>query len=43
MIWGNPAVAIPVANRLNTFGADTGVTVANLTGGTAVNVVLGSV
>lgn len=43
MIWGNPAVAIPVANRLNTFGADTGLTVANLTGGTAVNVVLGSV
>jgi hypothetical protein len=34
---------VPVINRLNTFGADTGVTAATLTGGTAVNVPLGAV
>jgi hypothetical protein len=34
---------VPVINRLNTFGADTGVTAATLTGGSAVNVPLGAV
>ena len=34
---------VPVANRLNTFGADTGVTGAALTGGTCINVPLGPV
>ena len=43
MFWGNPGAAIPVVNRLNTFGADTGITAANLTGGAAVNVALGPV
>ena len=43
MIWGNPGDAIPVINRLNSFRADTGITVANLTGGTAVNTVMGAV
>jgi hypothetical protein len=43
MIWGNPGGAIPVINRLNSFRADTGITVANLTGGTAVNTVMGAV
>ena len=37
------AGVVPVVNRLNTFGADTGVTAATLTGGTAVNVPLGAV
>jgi hypothetical protein len=40
MIWGNPGGAIPVVNRLNSFRADTGITTATLTGGTAVNTVL---
>jgi hypothetical protein len=43
MIFGNPGGAIPVINRLNSFLADTGITVASLTGGTAVNTVMGSV
>ena len=43
MFWGNPGAAIPVVNRLNTFGADTGITVATLTGGTCINVALGPV
>ncbi len=43
MIWGNPGGSIPVINRLNSFRADTGVTTANLTGGTAVNTVMGAV
>ena len=43
MIWGNPGGAIPVVNRLNTFRADTGITTATLTGGTAVNTVMGAV
>lgn len=43
MFWGNPGAAIPVANRLNTFGANTGVMAATLTGGTAVNLALGPV
>jgi len=43
MIWGNPGGAIPVVNRLNSFRADTGITTATLTGGTAVNTVMGAV
>ena len=43
MIWGNPGGAIPVINRLNSFRADTGITTATLTGGTAVNTVMGAV
>ena len=43
MIWGNPGGAIPVVNRLNSFRADTGITTAALTGGTAVNTVMGAV
>lgn len=43
MIFGNPGGAIPVINRLNSFRADTGITVANLTGGTAVNTAMGAV
>ena len=43
MIFGNPGGAIPVINRLNSFRADTGITVASLTGGTATNTVMGSV
>ena len=43
MIWGNPGGVIPVVNRLNTFRADTGITTATLTGGTAVNTVMGAV
>ena len=43
IFWGNPGSAVPVVNRLNTFGADSGVTGATLTGGTATNVPLGAV
>jgi hypothetical protein len=43
MIFGNPGGAIFVINRLNSFRADTGITVASLTGGTATNTVMGSV
>ena len=43
LIWGNPGAAVPVVNRLNTFGADSGVTGATLTGGTATNQPLGAV
>ena len=43
MFWGMGGGPVPVINRLNTFGADTGVTAALLTGGTAVNVLLGNV
>ncbi len=43
MFWGMGGGAVPVINRLNTFGADTGVIAATLTGGTAVNVPLGNV
>lgn len=43
MIWGNPGGATPVINRLNSFRADTGITTANLTGGTATNIVMGAV
>ena len=43
MIFGNPGGAIPVVNRLNSFLADTGVTGATLTGGSAVNTVMGAV
>ncbi len=43
MIWGNPGGAIPVINRLNSFRADSGITGATPTGGTAVNTVMGAV
>lgn len=43
MIFGNPGGSVPVVNRLNSFRADTGVTVATLTGGTALNTVMGAV
>lgn len=43
MIFGNPGGAVPVVNRLNSFRADTGTTTATLTGGTAVNTVMGAV
>ena len=43
MIQGAGGAAVSVVNRLNTFGADTGVIAATLTGGTAVNVPLGAV
>jgi hypothetical protein len=43
MIQGSGGAAVSVVNRLNTFGADTGVMTATLTGGTAVNVPLGAV
>ena len=43
MMWGNPGGAIPVVNARNAFRADTGVTGATLTGGTAVNTAMGQV
>lgn len=43
MIFGNPGGVVPVINRLNSFRADTGVTTATLTGGTATNTVMGAV
>ena len=43
MMWGNPGGAIPVVNARNAFRADTGVTTATLTGGTAVNTAMGQV
>ena len=43
MIFGNPGGAVPVINRLNSFRADTGITTATLTGGTATNTVMGAV
>jgi hypothetical protein len=43
IVQGNPGLAVPVPNRLNTFLADTGVMTATLTGGTAVNTPLGTV
>ena len=43
MIFGNPGGAFPVVNRYNSFLADTGVTGAMLTGGSAVNTVMGAV
>ncbi len=43
MMWGNPGGAIPVVNARNAFRADTGVTTATLTGGTAVSTVMGQV
>lgn len=43
LIQGAIGAAVSVVNRLNTFGADTGVIAATLTGGTAVNVPLGAV
>ena len=43
MMWGNPGGAIPVVNASNAFRADTGVTIATLTGGTTVNTVMGQV
>ena len=43
MIQGAGGAAVSVVNRLNTFGADTGVIAATLTGGTAANVPLGAV
>ena len=43
LIDGSGGAAVSVLNRLNTFGADNGVTTATLTSGTAVNVPLGAV
>ncbi|MBK8759178.1 MAG: hypothetical protein IPM03_01805 [Sulfuritalea sp.] len=43
MIFGNAGGSIPVISRLNSFRADTGIIVANLTGGSAVNTVMGAV
>ena len=43
MMWGNPGGVIPVVNASNAFRADTGVTAAALTGGTAVNTAMGQV
>ncbi len=43
MIFGNPGGGIPVINHQNSFRADTGVTVAALTGGTATNTTMGAV
>ena len=43
LIHGAGGAAVSVLSRLNTFGADSGVTTATLTSGTAVNVPLGAV
>ncbi|MBL9041693.1 MAG: hypothetical protein JNM83_08835 [Myxococcales bacterium] len=43
MMWGNPGGAIPALNAFNAFRADTGITAATLTGGTAVNTAMGQV
>ena len=43
MVFGNPGGAIPVISFGNGFRADTGVTAAALTSGTAINTPMGAV
>lgn len=43
LIFGNPGGSIPVISHQNSFRADTGVTVATLTGGTATSSTMGAV